>query len=164
MKVSENRQSPGRRLPANQPRLRGAEKPPSVADLGTGCRRGCKATGPEIEDNCALGLDDFIFLSDSNTCRLIRTSEIWFLEAARGQTRVHVADGSVLIKRPLQECEKRLDRATFFRATRDYVINLTHVKQTRLLDASRVLFLLPTGQEVIVSGLQNALFRKMRAL
>ena len=58
----------------------------------------------------------------------------------------------------------RLDRATFFRATRDYVINLTHVKQTRLLDASRVLFVLPTGQEVIVSGPQNALFRKMRAL
>ena len=164
MKVSEKRHASGRRLSTNQRRLRGAEKPPSVADRGTGCPRGCKTTDPESEDNCALGLDDFIFLSDSNSCRLIRTSDIWFLEAAGEQTRVHAADGNVRTKRPLHECEKRLDRATFFRATRDYVINLTHVKQTRLLDASRVLFVLPTGQEVIVSGPQNALFRKMRAL
>jgi hypothetical protein len=94
------------------------------------------------------------------SCRLIHI-DIWFLESAE-QTRVHVL--MVMLTSARHDCEKRLDRATFFGATRDYVINLTHVKQTRLLDASRVLFVLPTGQEVIVSGPQNALFRKMRAL
>ena len=66
----------------------GAERPPSVADRG-GVPAGLQTTDPGSEDNCALGLDDFIFLSDSNSCRLIRTSDIWFLEAAGEQTRVH---------------------------------------------------------------------------
>jgi two-component system LytT family response regulator len=127
-----------------------------------------EAEGPSnliVEENDrTLRLDDFIFLSDNSKCWLIRTADIWFLEACGDHTRVHLPDGAVLVRRPLRACERRLDSSTFFRATRDCVINLTHVKQTRLLDSSRVLFLLPNGKEVIVSGRQNLLFRKMRAL
>jgi len=115
-------------------------------------------------DAHTLRPDDFVFLSDNSKCWLIRTADIWFLEACGGHTRIHLPDGTVLVRRLLRDCERRLDSSTFFRATRDCVINLTHVKQTRLLDSSRVLFLLPNGKEVIVSGRQNVLFRKMRAL
>jgi two-component system, LytTR family, response regulator len=116
------------------------------------------------KDHRTLRLDDFVFLSDNRKCWLIRTADIWLLEACGDHTRIHLPDGTVLVRRLLRDCERRLDSSTFFRATRDCVINLTHVKQTRLLDSSRVLFLLPNGQEVIVSGRQNVLFRKMRAL
>ena len=116
------------------------------------------------KDDRILRLDDFIFLSDSSKCWLIRTADIWFLEACGDHTRVHLPDGTVLVRRLLRDCERRLDSSTFFRATRDCVINLIHVKETRLLDSAHVLFLLPNGKEVIVSGRQNVLFRKMRAL
>jgi two-component system LytT family response regulator len=108
--------------------------------------------------------DDFVFLSDNKQCWLIRTADIWLLEACGDQTRIQFPDGAVLVRRMLRDCERRLDAATFFRASRDCVINLTHVKQTRLLDSAHLLFLLPNGKEVIVSGSQNALFRKIRAL
>ena len=111
-----------------------------------------------------LRLDDFVFLSSEKKCWLIQTGDIWFLEACGEQTRIHLSDGAVLVRRTLPDCERRLDSSIFFRATRDYIINLTHVKQTRLLDSSRVLFVLPNGKEVVVSGRQNFLFRKMRAL
>jgi two-component system LytT family response regulator len=111
-----------------------------------------------------LRLDDFVFLSSEKKCWLIQTGDIWFLEACGEQTRIHLPDGAVLARRNLADCERRLDSSIFFRATRDCVINLTHVKQTRLLDSSRVLFVLPNGKEVVVSGRQNFLFRKMRAL
>jgi two-component system, LytTR family, response regulator len=116
------------------------------------------------KDDRTLRPEDFVFLSDNRKCWLIRTAEILLLEACGDRTRIHLPDGTVVVQRPLRNCECRLDSATFFRATRDCVINLTHVKQTRLLDSSRVLFLLPNGREVIVSGRQNVLFRKMRAL
>jgi DNA-binding LytR/AlgR family response regulator len=119
---------------------------------------------PVEKDDRTLRLDDFIFLSDTTRCWLIRTAEIWFLEACGDQTRVQIQEAAVLVRRLLPECERRLDGSTFFRATRDCVINLLHVRQTRLLDSSRVLFVLPTGKEVVVSGRQNVLFRKMRAL
>jgi DNA-binding LytR/AlgR family response regulator len=108
--------------------------------------------------------DDFVFLSGKGTCRLIRTREIWLLEACGGRTRVSIPGGTVVLRRTLAECERKLDRTAFFRATRDCIINLMHVKQTRLLDCSRVAFVLPNNKQVIVSGEQNAFFRKMRAL
>ncbi|HEY5705690.1 MAG TPA: LytTR family DNA-binding domain-containing protein [Terrimicrobiaceae bacterium] len=120
---------------------------------------------PNLErDDRTLRLHDFVFLSDNSKCWLIRTAHIWFLEACGDNTRVHLPEGTVLIRRLLRDCERRLDSSTFFRATRDFIINLTHVKQTRLLDSSRVLFVLPDGREVIASGRQNVLFRKLRAL
>ena len=73
-------------------------------------------------------------------------------------------EGMVVVRRTLGECERRLDGTTFFRASRDCIINLKHVKQTRLLDCSRVAFILPNNKQVVVSGSQNAIFRKMRAL
>ncbi|HEY5705166.1 MAG TPA: LytTR family DNA-binding domain-containing protein [Terrimicrobiaceae bacterium] len=108
--------------------------------------------------------DDFVFLSGKGKCWLIRTADIWLLEACGGRTRIVMPGGTVVVRRTLLECERRLDNTTFFRATRDCVINLTHVKQTRLLDCSRVLFVLPNDKQIVVSGEQNAVFRKMRAL
>jgi DNA-binding LytR/AlgR family response regulator len=115
-------------------------------------------------DERVLRPDDFVFLSGKGTCRLIRTGEIWLLEACGGRTRVSMPGGTVVLRRTLAECERRLDNTAFFRATRDCIINLMHVKQTRLLDCSRVAFVLPNNKQVIVSGEQNAIFRKMRAL
>ena len=116
------------------------------------------------KDDRTLRLHDFVFLSDNSKCWLIRTADIWLLEACGDHTRIHLPDGTALIRRLLRDCERRLDSSTFFRATRDCVINLTHVKQTRLLDSAHILFVLPNGKEVMVSGRQNLLFRKMRAL
>ena len=115
-------------------------------------------------DERVLRPDDFVFLSGKGTCCLIRTGDIWLLEACGGRTRVFIPGGAVVLRRTLAECERRLDNTAFFRATRDCIINLMHVKQTRLLDCSRVAFVLPNNKQVIVSGEQNAFFRKMRAL
>jgi DNA-binding LytR/AlgR family response regulator len=115
-------------------------------------------------DERVLRPDDFVFLSGKDACWLIRTREIWLLEACGGRTRVSMPGGAVVLRRTLAECERRLDNTAFFRATRDCIINLMHVKQTRLLDCSRVAFVLPNNKQVIVSGEQNAFFRKMRAL
>ena len=118
---------------------------------------------PERDDR-VLRPDDFVFLSGKGTCWLIRAADIWLLEACGGRTRVSMLGGTVVLRRTLAECERRLDKTAFFRATRDCIINLMHVKQTRLLDCSRVAFVLPNNKQVIVSGEQNAFFRKMRAL
>jgi DNA-binding LytR/AlgR family response regulator len=118
---------------------------------------------PEPDDRI-LRPDDFVFLSGKGTCWLIRTGNIWLLEACGERTRVSIPGGILVLRRTLAQCERRLDGSAFFRATRDCIINLMHVKQTRLLDCSRVAFVLPNNRQIIVSGEQNAFFRKMRAL
>lgn len=144
--------------------------PTAVELSGTGTRtveqlEQDEPTDPVSEyEERVLRPDDFVFLSGKGTCWLIRTREIWLLEACGGRTRVSIPGGTVVLRRTLAECERKLDNTAFFRATRDCIINLMHVKQTRLLDCSRVAFVLPNNKQVIVSGEQNAFFRKMRAL
>ncbi|HEY5814032.1 MAG TPA: LytTR family DNA-binding domain-containing protein [Terrimicrobiaceae bacterium] len=111
-----------------------------------------------------LRLDDFVFMSDQETCWLGRAADICLLEACGSRTRVLMLQGTVLVRRSLAQCERRLDPSSFFRANRNCIVNLIHVKQTRFLDGSRVLLLLPTNKQIIVSGKENAAFRKMRAL
>ena len=95
--------------------------------------------------------DDFVLLIDDMKAWVVRISDIPVLEACENYTRV-------------QYCESRLDSSTFFRASRDCIVNLSHVKQTRLLEDRRLTFVLRDGKEVDFSRRQSLLFRKTRAL
>ena len=50
---------------------------------------------------------------------------------------------------PSEPCERRLDNSTFFRASRGCIVNLSHVKQSHLLEDERLSFLLNDGKEVV---------------
>jgi DNA-binding LytR/AlgR family response regulator len=108
--------------------------------------------------------DDFVFLSDNVNCWVVRVSDISLLEACGNYTRVYFNDATALIRRPLRECECKLDPSTFFRTRRDCVVNLSRVKQMRMLDAKRFLFVLLDGKEVPMSRKQSLIFRKTKAL
>lgn len=107
---------------------------------------------------------DFVFVSDNVNCWVVRAADISVLEACGNYTRVYFNESSALIRRPLRECECRLDPSTFFRTRRDCVVNLSRVKQMRMLDAKRFLFVLLDGKEVPMSRKQSLIFRKMKAL
>ena len=107
---------------------------------------------------------DFIFLSDNTKCWLVRTGDISMLEACGNYTRVHMGDSVAMVRRPLRECERKLDQSLFFRARRDCLINLSLVRQTKTLTGDRFLFVLADGTEVPLSRNQSILFRRMKAL
>jgi DNA-binding LytR/AlgR family response regulator len=115
-------------------------------------------------DGKVFSCDDFIFLSDSARCWVVRASDIWTLEACGNYTRVTLTDATALIRRPLRECECKLDPSTFFRTRRDCIVNLSRVRQMRMLDAKRFLFVLLDGKEVAMSRKQSLLFRKQKSL
>jgi two-component system, LytTR family, response regulator len=108
--------------------------------------------------------DDFVLLSDEGKCRLARTKNISILEACRNATLVHFAEDKLLIRRSLGECERRLDSSIFFRASRDCIVNLSQVRQPRLLKNGGLIFLLKDGKEIVFSRRQGVLFRATRGL
>ena len=108
--------------------------------------------------------DDFVLLTDDSKCRLARIEDISILEACRNTTLVHFAEDKFLIRRSLVEIERRLDSSIFFRASRDCIVNLSQVKQPRLLQDGGLIFLLRDGKEVLFSRRQSTLFRKIRGL
>jgi two-component system, LytTR family, response regulator len=108
--------------------------------------------------------DDFVLLSDEGKCRLARIKNISILEASRNATLVHFAEDKLLIRRSLGECERRLDSSIFFRASRDCIVNLSQVRQPRLLKDGGLIFLLKDGKEIVFSRRQGVLFRATRGL
>ncbi|HEY5811765.1 MAG TPA: LytTR family DNA-binding domain-containing protein [Terrimicrobiaceae bacterium] len=108
--------------------------------------------------------DDFVVLTDNVKCCILRMSDLLRLEAEGNYSRVYWIGSSMLIRRPLRDCEKRLDRSKFFRARRDCIVNLEHVKHTRIVDLMRYVFVLQDGSEVTLSRRQSLVLRKSRSL
>ena len=108
--------------------------------------------------------DDFVLLTDDIKSWIVRIEDISLLEAHRDFTLVHFPHGKLLIRRPLNDCEGRLDSSIFVRASRDCVVNLSQVKQSRLSKDRNLIFVLRDGKEVVLSRRQTVLFRKTRGL
>ena len=106
----------------------------------------------------------FVLLTDDNQCRLARIENISVLEAFQNATCVHFDEGKILIQRSLVECERRLDNSIFVRASRDRIVNLSQVKQPRLLKDGRLILVLKDEREVVFSRRQSVLFRALRGL
>ena len=108
--------------------------------------------------------NDFVLLNDDIKHWIVRIEDISLLEAHQNFTIAHFPNGKVLIRRSLADCERRLDRSMFFRASRDCIVNLSQVKQSRLSKDRGLIFLLMDGKEVVLSRGQSILFRKTRGL
>ena len=108
--------------------------------------------------------DDFVLLTDDIKYWIVRIEDISLLEACQNFTLVHFPHGKVLIRRSLADCERSLDSSIFFRASRDCIVNLSQVKQSRLSNDGGLIFLLKDGKEVVLSRRQTVLFRATRGL
>jgi hypothetical protein len=150
-----------------------AEELPNPAESGTRVdvnaeQMGVQPDGGEVlyelNGDQPLKNDDFVVLTDNIKCCILRMSDLLRLEAEGNYSRVYWIGSSMLIRRPLRDCEKRLDRSKFFRARRDCIVNLEHVKHTRIVDLMRYVFVLQDGTEVTLSRRQSLVLRKSRAL
>ena len=149
------------------------EELPNPAESGTRVDANAEQTGVqpdggeilyELNGDQPLKNDDFVVLTDNIKCCILRMSDLLRLEAEGNYSRVYWIGSSMLIRRPLRDCEIRLDRSKFFRARRDCIVNLEHVKHTRIVDLMRYVFVLQDGTEVTLSRRQSLVLRKSRAL
>jgi two-component system LytT family response regulator len=122
------------------------------------------AVESEESEPAILHRNDFVLLNDEIKHWIVRIEDISLLEAHQNFTIAHFPSGKVLIQRSSADCERRLDSSMFFRASRDCIVNLSQVKQSRLSKDRGLIFLLKDGKEVVLSRRQSVLFRKTRGL
>lgn len=111
-----------------------------------------------------ISTSNFALLHDKAACWMIRVSDIFTLEAYGDCTRVHLHHATPLVRRPLQECERRLERSSFFRARVGCIVNLGRVSQTRTLVPFQLVFVLQDGREIVASRERSLVFRRSREL
>ena len=121
---------------------------------------------PAISDedlgaHVCLRPEDLIFLFRGARGVVVQLGEVMFFESQGNYTRVVLGDGSAFIlRRPIYQCEARLDPRVFYRVNRDCIVNLAHVKEVGMLDPKRYFFILTSGKQVEVSRARSVSFRR----
>jgi len=96
---------------------------------------------------------------------MVRMTDILSLEADGNYTQIHLTDANIiLIRCAFHKCERNLDPSTFFRTGRDCIVNLSHVKEMRIFDHKRYMFIMSDGREVILSRQNSLRFKREKSL
>ncbi len=118
----------------------------------------------ESKSEDALSLDKQIFIKDGEKCWLVKIQDIFMFEIVGNYTRVFFEDNKPLIYKSLGQVEEKLPSDVFFRANRQQVINITHVKKVVSWFNGKLKIEMNSGNEIEISRRQSYLFKEQLSL
>jgi two-component system LytT family response regulator len=107
---------------------------------------------------------DRVFVRDGDRCWLVQFSEIVLLESEGNYTRVYFAANKPLIPRSLAMLEERLDPSVFFRASRQYIVNLKAIERIDPGISDNLIVAVKGGHKIDMSRRQSLRLREMMSL
>ena len=107
---------------------------------------------------------DRVFVRDGENCWFVPLSDVRLLEVEGNYTRLFFAAQHPLIPKTLNYLESRLDPRTFFRASRQHLVNLNWVKDVEPWFSGSLRLTLKSGEQVEVSRRQAQRFRELMSL
>ena len=111
-------------------------------------------------DTNAIELMDRVFVKDGENCWFIDFSEIRYFEVDGNYTTVHFRSNHPMIPKTLNYLESRLDPKLFFRANRNQIINIKHIKKIEpWMQGFRVI--LTMGEQIELSRRQTQKFKEL---
>lgn len=72
----------------------------------------------------ALEMNNKIFVKDDDKCHLVTLESIIYFESCKNHVRIFFDQGSAFVKKSLNQVEERLPKKFFFRANRQFIVNL----------------------------------------
>ena len=108
----------------------------------------------------ALSLDKQIFIKDGEKCWLVKIEDISLFEIVGNYTRVYFNNNTPLIYKSLAQVEEKLPNEVFFKANRQQVININHVKKVVSWFNGKLKVEMNSGEEVEISRRQSYLFKE----
>ncbi|HEY8941978.1 MAG TPA: LytTR family DNA-binding domain-containing protein [Cellvibrio sp.] len=113
------------------------------------------ATGKQAaESREPLEMNHKIFIKDGDHCHLVTLESIRYFESCKNHVRIFFGDKSTFIKKSLNLIEERLPRKFFFRANRQYIVNLQTIRSIDEAIHDGFVLTLDNGYEIAVSRRQ----------
>jgi two-component system, LytTR family, response regulator len=106
-----------------------------------------------------LSITDKVLLYDGEKCKLVSLCDVRFFETFGNYSKTYFNNGMLIINRTLNHLESKLPGDYFFRANRQYIINLTHVSNVVPESHSVFRIIMNCGKEVDISRRRSQLFR-----
>jgi two-component system LytT family response regulator len=114
----------------------------------------------ESTKEAALHLDKQIFIKDGEICWLVKIQDITLFEIVGNYTRVFFDGNKPLIYKSLAQIEEKLPSNVFFRANRQQIINIHHVKKVVSWFNGKLKIEMQSGEEIEISRRQSYLFKE----
>ena len=138
------------------------QKPIEPTDLQRAIER-IKPTEQVIENNKKLSLGDQVFVKDGEQCWFIDVAKIRLLEVDGNYSTLYFDDHQPMLPKTLNHLADRLDPAMFFRANRNQLINLRHIKNVEPW-VQGIRIELSGGEKVELSRRQTQRFKELMSL
>lgn len=118
---------------------------------------------PENKGNALekLSLDKKIFIKDGEKCFFVPIKDIALIESDGNYVKVHFENKKPLLHKSLTYMESRLPDDVFFRANRQYIINLNFINNIEPYFNSTLLVEMKGGLKVDLSQRQSVKFREI---
>lgn len=122
----------------------------------------------EIDDTPApstkLSQAEKVFLKDGDRCWFVKLGDISVFTSVGNYTQVQFETSKPLIRRSLNQLAERLPEDVFFRASRQHIINLGHIKTVDTAISGNIEVQMQNGESLELSRRQSLLFRETMSL
>jgi two-component system LytT family response regulator len=135
-----------------------AEGPVEAAGTGEG-----DAT-TEAVDDMTLTPEDKVFVKDGKQYYLVKLADVRLFESEGNYVRIYFEGGRPLVHRSLTYLEERLDPASFFRASRQYILNLRWVVDLEPWLGERIMAKIDGAPDVEMSRRRSRAFQQRMKL
>jgi len=108
--------------------------------------------------------DKTLFIKDGERYHFIKVSDIYLAESAGNYARLYFSNKKIYIRRSLNQLENILPSAVFFRTSRTEIINLNFISSVESLPNGHLMATLQSGQSLVMSNRQSAVFRNKNSL
>lgn len=115
---------------------------------------------PKTSSENTLSLEKQIFIKDGEKCWLVKIQDISMFEIVGNYTRVFFENNKPLIYKSLIQIEEKLPNDVFFRANRQQIININHVKKVVSWFNGKLKIEMKSGEEIEISRRQSYLFKE----
>ncbi len=140
-------------------------KPISTARLAQAIEKLGNAAEPTpIDNKPALEMNNKIFIKDNDKCHLVSLESIRYIESCKNYVRVFFGEESAFIKKSLNQVEERLPKRFFFRANRQFIVNLQAIAAIEEAIHDGYEITMDNGMKIDISRRQAADLKAMLCL
>jgi len=115
--------------------------------------------GQKIYDN-----NSQIFIRDGEKCWMVKIEDIILLEIVGNYTRVFFKEDNALVYKSLIQVEQRLPETIFFRANRQQIMNLKHIKEVVPWFNGKLKITMTNTLSVEISRRQSYVFKDLLSI
>jgi two-component system, LytTR family, response regulator len=119
-------------------------------------------TGEETtESKPKLAMNHKIFIKDEDKCHLVSLDSVLYFESCKNHVRVFFDNTSAFVKKSLTQIEERLPSEFFFRANRQYIVNLQSIRRIEEAISDGYLITMSDSKTIEISRRQAVDLKEM---